>query len=208
MVYRGINDNYVCFNDEQVGYDMNIMLLLHLLIGFMIVGAIVTVEIKNMLSAVISVGAVGFILSMTFLFLGAPDIAITQVIVEVLSLILLIRATINVDNVAIEEKGESIFSNRTTLIFVGIILVFAWIAFQSLPIFGEPSMRVSRYYLLNAYGKVGASNIVASIILDFRAYDTFGELLVLFTSISGAFAILRRGKVDKHKDHLRIDLER
>jgi len=187
---------------------MNIMLLLHLFLGFMIIGAIVTVEIKNMLSAVISVGAVGFILSMTFLFLGAPDIAITQVIVEILSLILLIRATINTDNVAIEEKGESVFSNRTALIFVGIILVFAWIAFQSLPVFGEPSMRVSRYYLLNAYSEVGAFNIVSAIILDFRAYDTFGELLVLFTSISGAFAILRRCKVDKHKDHLKIDLER
>ena len=78
---------------------MNVILLLHSLLVFMIIGAFVTVEIKNMLSAVISVGAVGFALSMTFLFLGAPDIAITQVIVEILSLILLIRATVNVDNV-------------------------------------------------------------------------------------------------------------
>lgn len=205
-MYRGFNDNYVCFNG-QVGDEMNEIILLHLLLIFMIIGAFVTVEIKNMLSAVISIGAVGFALSMMFLFLGAPDIAITQVIVEILSLILLIRATVNVDNVAIEEKGESVFSNRTALIFVGIILVFAWIAFHSLPSFGEPLMRVSNFYLKHGLTEVGATNFVTSVILDFRAYDTFGEAMVLFVSISGAFAILRRWKREQHKDFLRIDRE-
>ena len=205
-MYCGLDDNYVC-SYEQVGDYMNVMLLLHLLLGFMIIGAFVTVEIKNMLSAVISVGAVGFALSMTFLFLGAPDIAITQVIVEILSLILLIRATVNVDNVAIEERGEAVFSNRTALIFVGIILVFAWFAFQSLPPFGEPLMRVSNFYLTHGLAEVRATNFVTSVILDFRAYDTFGEAMVLFVSISGAFAILRRWKREQHKDFLRIDRE-
>lgn len=205
-MYCWINDNHVC-SYEQVGVFMNVTLLLHMLLVFMIIGAFITVEIKNMLSAVISVGAVGFALSMTFLFLGAPDIAITQVIVEILSLILLIRATVNVDNVAIEEKGESVFHNRTALIFVGIILVFAWFAFESLPPFGEPLMRVSKFYLNNGLEKVGATNFVTSVILDFRAYDTFGEAMVLFVSISGAFAILRRWKREQHKDFLRIDRE-
>jgi multicomponent Na+:H+ antiporter subunit B len=186
---------------------MDVILLLHLLLTFMIIGAFITVEIKNMLSAVISIGAVGFALSMAFLFLGAPDIAITQVIVEILSLILLIRATVNVDNVAIEEKGESVFHNRTALIFVGIILVFAWIAFKSLPPFGEPLMRVSNYYLSNGLTLIGATNFVTSVVLDFRAYDTFGEAMVLFVSISGAFAILRRWRREQHKDFLRIDRE-
>lgn len=186
---------------------MNINLMLHLILAFMIIGSIITVEIKNMLSAVIAVGAVGFALSVAFLFLGAPDIAITQVIVEVLSLIILIRATVNVDNVAIEKKEEHVLSNRTTLIFVGIILVFAWFAFHNLRPFGEPIMRVSNYYLENGLSKVGATNFVTSVILDFRAYDTLGEAMVLFTSISGAFAILRRWKREQHKDFLRIDRE-
>ncbi len=186
---------------------MENLIILHILLVFMIIGAIITVEIRNMLSAVIAVGAVGFMLSVQFLFLGAPDIAITQVIVEILSLIILIRATINVDNVAIERKEEIIFSNRITLIFIGIILVFAWTAFHALPQFGEPSMRVSQFYLIHGLQEVGATNFVTSVILDFRAYDTFGEAVVLFTSISGAFAILRRWKKEQHKDFLRIDRE-
>jgi multicomponent Na+:H+ antiporter subunit B len=186
---------------------METVIILHILLGFMIIGAIITIEIKNMLSAVIAIGAVGFILSMAFLFLGAPDIAITQVIVEILSLIILIRATINVDNEAIEKKEEHVLSNRTTLIFIGIILVFAWFAFGSLPPFGKPLMRVSDFYIKNGLTLVGATNFVTSVILDFRAYDTFGEAMVLFVSICGAFAILRRWKREQHKDFLRIDRE-
>ncbi|MCK4421139.1 DUF4040 domain-containing protein [candidate division WOR-3 bacterium] len=185
---------------------METIIILHIILVFMIIGSIITVEIKNMLSAVISVGAVGFALSLAFLFLEAPDIAITQVIVEVLALVILIRATINVDNVAI-EKREHILSDRTALIFVGMILVFAWFAFRSLPPFGEPSMRVSQYYLTHGLREVGATNFVTSVILDYRGYDTLGEAIVLFTSISGSFAILRRLKKEQHKDFLRIDRE-
>jgi multicomponent Na+:H+ antiporter subunit B len=186
---------------------METFIILHLLLVFMIIGSIITIEIKNMLSAVIAVGSVGFILSIAFLFLGAPDIAITQVIVEILSLIILIRSTINVDNESIEQIEEHVLSNRTTLIFVGVILVFAWFAFQSLPPFGEPLMRVSGFYLNNGLQQIGATNFVTSVILDYRAYDTFGEAMVLFVSISGAFAILRRWKREQHKDFLRIDRE-
>jgi multicomponent Na+:H+ antiporter subunit B len=205
-VYNRINDNNV-YNNEQVGVYMETLIILHLLLVFMIIGSIITIEIKNMLSAVIAVGSVGFILSIAFLFLGAPDIAITQVIVEILSLIILIRSTINVDNESIEQIEEHVLSNRTTLIFVGVILVFAWFAFQSLPPFGEPLMRVSGFYLNNGLQQVGATNFVTSVILDYRAYDTFGEAMVLFVSISGAFAILRRWKREQHKDFLRIDRE-
>ncbi len=186
---------------------MENLIILHIVLGFMIVGAIITIETKNMLSAVIAVGAVGFMLSVQFLFLKAPDIAITQIVVEILSLIILIRATINVDNVAIEKKEEVIFSNRITLIFIGIIIVFAWFAFHALPPFGEPSMRVSQFYLTHGLQEVGATNFVTSVILDFRAYDTFGEAMVLFTAIIGAFAVLRRCKKEQHKDFPRTDRE-
>ena len=68
-------------------------------------------------------------------------------------------------------------------------------------------MRVSNFYLTSGLREVGATNFVTSVILDFRAYDTFGEAMVLFVSISGAFAILRRWKREQHKDFLRIDRE-
>ena len=157
----------------------------------MIIGSLIAIETKNLLSAVISVGVVGFSLSIAFLFLGAPDIAITQVVVEILILVILIRATITTDNTAIERHWDT-FSFVSSLIFFGLFLVFAYVAVQQLPKFGEPLMRVSRDYLAEGPDRTGATNIVTAILLDFRAYDTIGEATVLFTSIVGAFIILRR----------------
>ena len=67
------------------------MVELYVLLGFMIVGAIVALEIKDMVSSVIAVGAVGLGVSIAFLILKAPDLAITQLTVEILMLIILIR---------------------------------------------------------------------------------------------------------------------
>lgn len=164
--------------------------LLVLLI-FMIVGSIIAIETKNLLSSVISCGVVGFAVSVSFLLLGAPDIAITQVVVEILILIVLIRATITLDNTSIEAHWDT-FAIVSSLIFFGLFLVFAFLAVQDLPPFGRPLMRVSQQYLETALEKTGAANVVTSIVLDFRGYDTLGEATVLFTSIVGAFVILRR----------------
>jgi len=168
---------------------MEIILLL--LMVFMIIGSIIAIETKNLLSSVISVGVVGFSLSIIFLMLGAPDIAITQVVVEILILVVLIRATITTDNTSIEGPRDT-FPFVSSLIFFGLFLMFAYFAVQELPKFGEPLMRVSGEYLRTGTEKTGATNIVTSVLLDFRAYDTLGEATVLFTSIVGAFVILRR----------------
>jgi multisubunit Na+/H+ antiporter MnhB subunit len=168
---------------------MEIFLLILLI--FMIIGSLIAIETKNLLSAVISVGVVGFSLSIAFLFLGAPDIAITQVVVEILILVILIRATITTDNTAIERHWDT-FSFVSSLIFFGLFLIFAFVAVQQLPKFGEPLLRVSSDYLAEGPQRTGAANIVTAILLDFRAYDTIGEATVLFTSIVGAFIILRR----------------
>ena len=63
------------------------------LLVFVILGSVVALELRDLLSAVIAAGVVGLGLSIMFLLLGAPDIAITQVVVEVIVVTVLIRAT-------------------------------------------------------------------------------------------------------------------
>ena len=67
---------------------------LALLILLTVIAAIITVVTPNLLYSIISLGAVGFLLAIAFLFLAAPDIAIVQIGVEVVSLVILIRATL------------------------------------------------------------------------------------------------------------------
>jgi multisubunit Na+/H+ antiporter MnhB subunit len=51
---------------------------------------------------------------------------------------------------------------------------------------------MSEVYIEQGLKKTGAANLVASIILDFRGYDTLGEAAVLFTAVMGVLAVLRR----------------
>jgi multicomponent Na+:H+ antiporter subunit B len=171
------------------------MAIFYILMFFMVIAAIIAVETKDLLSSVICVGAIGFGGSLMFLFLYAPDIAITQIVVEVLALIILIRATISRDHTFL--TGEREFFGLAVSVAILLVIFLAGIkVFESLPPFGTPVFAKrpetpSQIYIEKGLADTGAANVVAGVILDYRAYDTLGEATVLFTSIVGATIILR-----------------
>jgi multisubunit Na+/H+ antiporter MnhB subunit len=172
------------------------MMIFYILLAFILIAAIIATETKNLLSSVISVGAVGFGASIMFLFLRAPDIAITQIVVEVLGLIILIRATIARDLTSI-IGGRGFFQSTVSVVIILAIFLAGITVFQTLgdfgtPVFAQVGGTASQTYIREGLQKTGAANLVSSVILDFRAYDTLGEATVLFTSIIGATVILRR----------------
>jgi len=181
------------------------MFELYALLLFMIAAAIIAVQIKDLLSSVIAVGAVGLGLSVVFLILKAPDLAITQLVVELLCVIILIRAVVKRETTTTEDT-YGFLTVIAGLIFVGVFLFFVHPALKELPNFGEPLMRVAKNFIEVGQAKTGASNLVASVILDFRAYDTLGEATVLFTAVIGVLVVLRRtGR--KRKDEVIKDDE-
>ena len=157
----------------------------------MIIAALIALEVKDLLSSVVAVGAGGLALCICFLILKAPDLAITQLVVEILCLIILIRATIRKD-LPFSTTGRWFFNTISTFIFLGVFLFLGYICFKELPRFGYPLMRVSKFYLTQGLNKTGATNLVTSVILNFRAYDTLGEATVLFTAVIGVLAVMRR----------------
>jgi multicomponent Na+:H+ antiporter subunit B len=163
----------------------------YLILIFMIVAAIAAIEIKDLLSSVISLSAVGLGLSLIFLILKAPNLAIAQLVIELLCLILLIYATINKD-LPLVRDGRWFFNTLSTVLFIALFLIFAYFALQDLPNFGNPLMRVSREYLDKGLEKSHAENIVTAIALHFRGLDTLGEVTVLITSVIGVLAIMRK----------------
>jgi multicomponent Na+:H+ antiporter subunit B len=171
------------------------MTIFYILLVFMVIAAIIAVETKDLLSSIICVGAIGAGGSLMFLFLRAPDIAITQVVVEVLGLILMIRATISRDLTFITGDRE-FFGTVVSVVIIFVIFLAGVEVLETLPDFGTPIFAKvtgspSELYIKNGLKETGAANIVASVILDYRGYDTLGEVTVLFTSILGATVILR-----------------
>ena len=180
------------------------MVLFYLMLLFILIAALIAVETKDLLSAVICIGAIGCGVSLMFLFLCAPDIAITQIVVEVLGLIILIRATIARDLTFISGDRE-LFGTAVSVAIVFVIFLAGVEAIKSLPQFGVAAFGLipdsaSQTYLQTGLKQTGAANIVSSVILDFRAYDTLGEATVLFVSIVGATVILRKNARKKPEE--------
>lgn len=161
------------------------------LLGFMILGSLVALEIKDILSSIVAVGVVGLAVSIAFLFLQAPDLAIVQFLFEIFALIILVRAFIRKDYHSLEPAESSRWILGFTMIGLAAVFLLSLKVFRLLPPFGEPLLDVSRYYLDHAAADTGAANIVAAVILDYRAYDTLGEVTVLLTAILGTLTVLR-----------------
>ena len=162
---------------------------------FMVIASLIVLESKDLLSAVIAFGAVGAFCSIIYLMVGAPDIAITQLVVEVLTLVILIRATINKDLTTIQGDRE-FFGLVCTIAILFVFFLFGIEALSLLPEFGNPAFSLnpgapSNRYLVQGLKETGGADIVTAVILDYRGYDTFGEIAVLFAAILGALAILR-----------------
>ncbi len=172
---------------------------LYILMALMIAGAVAAVEMKNLLSAVIAVGVVGLGLSVVFLLLKAPDIALTQLVVEIMAVIILIRATLTMKDSG-EWLGSRPLGSLLGILFMALTVWAGISVFRSLPPFGDPLMVVSSRYLENASADTGAANVVAAVILDYRAYDTLGEATVLFTAVVGVLTVMRRKGVNDHEE--------
>ncbi|MCM8822896.1 MAG: DUF4040 domain-containing protein [Candidatus Omnitrophica bacterium] len=184
--------------------------LISMLLVFMIIAATIALEMTDLLSAVISIGAVGIVVSICFLLVGAPDIASTQLVVEVLTIVILIRATIRHDLVTIDGDRE-FFGLTVTIALLLVFFIFGLKAFWNLPEFGVPAISefpdaASNHYLLKGFEETGSRNILAAIIFDYRGVDTFAQLCALFAGIWGAFAIMRvQSKKKKKKEDLYHD---
>jgi len=167
------------------------MVDIYVLLVLMIIGAVIAIEVKDLLSSVIAVGAAGLALSIIFLILKAPDVAITQLVVEILALIILIRATLKKD-LPFSTTGRWLLNTIITICFIMIFVAVGVKCFKDLPEFGAPLMRVSKTYIQEGLQKTGATNLVGAVILDYRAYDTLGEATILFTAVIGVLAVVRR----------------
>ncbi len=165
-----------------------------LLIVLMILGAIVALESKDLLSGIISLGIIGFALTIIFLILQAPDLAIVQIVIETLTLVILIAAVLKT---TCDDTVETFGFKKIALWFSGLVFMAVFVftavkAFQHLPRFGYPVLRMAETYIDHGLSLTGATNLVAAVILDFRGYDTLGEATVLFTSVAGVVTVLRK----------------
>ncbi|MEM5470088.1 monovalent cation/H+ antiporter subunit A [Celeribacter marinus] len=132
---------------------------------------------RNRLLSLILIGIVGLMVSTGFVFLSAPDLAMTQFTVEVVTIILLLLALNFLPNKTPVESSVLRRVRDTGVAVVGGLATFGLSYHYMLrdPI----STPISEFHLANSYKGGGGTNVVNVILVDFRGFDTYGEIIVL-----------------------------
>lgn len=149
------------------------------------------------LAAVVLMGGAGLASCISFVWLSAPDLALTQLLVEVVTTVLLLLGLrwlpkrLETIPVPAGLERRSRLRRRVDLIIAGAVgLSLAVVAYA---IMTRPAVEgISRFFVEHAYKDAGGRNIVNVILVDFRAFDTFGEITVLGIVGLTIFALLRR----------------
>jgi multicomponent Na+:H+ antiporter subunit A len=155
-----------------------------------IFSAVITVVSPTRLSAITSLGVVGIAMTLFFVFHSAPDLALTQLLVDILTIVLLILVFHRIPpNERFRIAPKTGIRNIILSIFVGFLGFFFVLFAVSRPFF--PS--IGDYFLYNAVPLAHGGNVVNVLLVDFRGFDTYGEITVLGIAAVGGYAILRAG---------------
>ncbi|MEM1059132.1 MAG: putative monovalent cation/H+ antiporter subunit A [Verrucomicrobiota bacterium] len=168
----------------------------YVVVGLMIVSLLVTIATKNRWTAIVALSVVGFGVAIIFVLYGAPDLAITQILVETLTLILLAVVIFRLP----EFKGLSPRRLRgrdavLSAAFGVVMMVMVQMAnvIQVDPPISEEFAEISA---TEAFGR----NVVNVILVDFRVLDTMGEIIVLAVAALGVWALLRFPQKHRRKE--------
>ncbi|KAA6404598.1 monovalent cation/H+ antiporter subunit A [Candidatus Tokpelaia sp.] len=169
--------------------------LLWLVGGFCAVFAAHTAKFHR-LSSLVLLGGAGLVTCASFVWLSAPDLALTQLSVEIVTTVLLLLGLRwlpkRLSNPNPEPPGFKTYLRRGGDLALALIGGggMAWLSYA---IMTRPQDRtIARYFLSNAYNQAGGHNAVNVILVDFRGFDTMGEITVLAIVALSVYALLRR----------------
>lgn len=153
-----------------------------------VVGIGMVVLARSRLAAIFALGVQGLALALIFLVLGAPDLSLTQLIVEVLTVAILALIMIRLDLAPLDRRPPLSVGRDAVIAVVaagGVTLLL-------MRVLAAPfNARLSDFFEANSAALAHGRNIVNVILVDFRGLDTLGEITVVFAAAIAAVALLR-----------------
>jgi multicomponent Na+:H+ antiporter subunit A len=161
---------------------------------FILLAALAAVRSSSRIGAIAALGVVGFGVALLFLFFGAPDLAMTQFLVETLTVILLVLVLYRLPRYVSLTSTPARLRDLLIALTAGGVMTALVLAAAIVP----PDPAVSRYYAEHSLPEAHGRNIVNVILVDFRGLDTLGEITVLAVAAVGVYALLKL-RTDKEK---------
>jgi multicomponent Na+:H+ antiporter subunit A len=160
--------------------------------------AVAAVRARSRLAAVAALGVVGYGVALVYVLFGAPDLAMTQVLIESLTVILLVLVFYHLPRFASlspqrARHRDALVALATGGLMTALVLVATSVRFHP---------PISDYFAENSFVQAHGRNIVNVILVDFRGVDTLGEITVLALAGVGAYALLKlRLEKKEKKEH-------
>ncbi|HET9865233.1 MAG TPA: monovalent cation/H+ antiporter subunit A [Steroidobacteraceae bacterium] len=148
------------------------------------------------LAALIMVGGVGLVVCLTFAWFSAPDLALTQITVEVVTLILILLGLrwlpkrVDTDDLRRTTVRARARRARDLVLAVGSGAGLAALTFAVLTRDGD--WQLANFFLGNSLEQANGHNVVNVMLVDFRGFDTLGEITVVGIVAIIVYALLRR----------------
>ncbi|UQZ32767.1 Na+/H+ antiporter subunit A [Paenibacillus sp. PK3_47] len=131
---------------------------------------------KSRVNAILFTGGVGYMVTLLFVLFRAPDLALTQMIIETVSVILFLLCFRYLPKLK-EQKEILRFRLPNLIIALGVGVTVTLVALAAMG--SSPFQSISKYFLEESYNLAGGKNVVNVILVDFRGFDTLFEIMVL-----------------------------
>ncbi len=155
-----------------------------------IAGAIGTVVFDSRLVAVTSLGVTGYAVALIFLIFGAPDLAVTQFAIETMSVILFVLVLRRLPKFLSSSRTRVRIRDATIAVLSGGLLTALLLATTA-----EPAQsRLAAFFSRSSLALANGRNVVNVILVDFRGFDTLGEITVLAAAALGIYALMYKGR--------------
>ncbi|MEP5229908.1 MAG: monovalent cation/H+ antiporter subunit A [Alloalcanivorax sp.] len=146
-----------------------------------------TILHRHRMTSIMSLSVVGLMVSLLFVRFSAPDLALTQLSVEVVTMLLLMLAMYFLP-VRTKVESSSVRVLRDVLL---ALVVGAGVAVMAFLVMTGDTTTISQFFMDNSKSGGGGTNVVNVILVDFRGFDTFGEITVLGIAAMGIYALLK-----------------
>ena len=151
------------------------------------VGTVAVLVTASLMTAIIALGVVGIGVALIFIVYSAPDVAITQLLVELLIVVLFAVAALKMPKLDPDGPQRLRPVDAALAVGVGAATTVVLLMVTATPF----DRRLTDFFEAASYPEAYGRNIVNVILVDFRALDTFGEIAVVVTAALGAFALLK-----------------
>jgi multicomponent Na+:H+ antiporter subunit A len=158
-----------------------------LLVVLATAGALFAIRSKGRLTAVASLGVTGAVVGLVYLLFGAPDLSITQLMVETLSVILFVLVFHHLPPFVTRSRPLRVGFDAIVAAVAGATMAGLTLVLASVNL--DPA--ASRYYLETSQPEAHGRNVDNVILVDFRAIDTLGEITVLAAGGLGVYVMLK-----------------